>query len=282
LFPALRRAGLALDPDQSDFYQFGVASGRTLVEMRRAAWAEGMHAFGFDTFSGLPPSTNEPGGQLRGWQEGAFRVHKDGVQGASILAKRLEAVLGSAAFRRVHLVGGLYSSSLTKALASQMQMRPAAYVDIDCDLYSSTASALGWLLTSNLIVPGTLIGYDDWWTAPCAAHWRDPQEQMHAPEKVGEWRAHVEAALAFNISLECVAGSCRGPAERYYRCDLFNGWGPVFLVTRIGDQRIDHLYQKLGVRGSGGDGTSALADPMLRRQMLNHWPVCKSLGKLHG
>ena len=41
-------------------------------------------------------------------------------------------------------------------------MKPALYVDIDADLYSSSLQALEWLFRMGLIVPGTVIGYDDW------------------------------------------------------------------------------------------------------------------------
>ena len=45
-----------------------------------------------------------------------------------------------------------------------LPFRPALYVDIDVDLYSSTYQALEWLAQFGLLVPGTIIGYDDWVT----------------------------------------------------------------------------------------------------------------------
>ena len=60
--------------------------------------------------------------------------------------------------RSIKLVPGRYDESLKPGLATTLGMRPAAYVDIDCDLYVSTISALDWLYASRLIVPGTLIG----------------------------------------------------------------------------------------------------------------------------
>ena len=41
-------------------------------------------------------------------------------------------------------------------------MKPAAYVDIDVDLYKSTVLALDFLFRNKLIQVGTLIGYHDW------------------------------------------------------------------------------------------------------------------------
>lgn len=63
---------------------------------------------------------------------------------------------------RVSFVRGFYNESLTRTLATDEHMQPALFVDIDCDLYISTIQALDWLLRSRLVVPGTLIGYDDW------------------------------------------------------------------------------------------------------------------------
>lgn len=37
-----------------------------------------------------------------------------------------------------------------------------ADVDLDVDLKSSTTQALDWMATHQLIVPGTLLYYDDW------------------------------------------------------------------------------------------------------------------------
>ena len=41
-------------------------------------------------------------------------------------------------------------------------MRPAAYIDMDCDLYFSARDVLTWMLDNKLIVKGTIIYFDDW------------------------------------------------------------------------------------------------------------------------
>ena len=41
-------------------------------------------------------------------------------------------------------------------------MRPALYVDIDVDLYTSTYSCLDWLLGERLMPAGATVYYDDW------------------------------------------------------------------------------------------------------------------------
>ena len=78
-------------------------------------------------------------------------------------------------------------------------MRPARYVEIDCDLYSSTVQALTWLFEEGLIVEGTVLGYDD----------------FYAGGADGEKKAHHELMRKYRVKLECsgqiaVLSSSRG------------------------------------------------------------------------
>jgi hypothetical protein len=41
-------------------------------------------------------------------------------------------------------------------------MKPASFVDIDVDLHLSTVEVLTWMLDNNLIIPKTIIYFDDW------------------------------------------------------------------------------------------------------------------------
>lgn len=54
-----------------------------------------------------------------------------------------------------------FDKTLTPSLVAERDMAPALYVDIDCDLYSSSVTVLEWLFENKLIVPGTIIWYDD-------------------------------------------------------------------------------------------------------------------------
>ena len=146
-------------------------------------------------------------------------------------------------------------------------MRPAAYVDIDCDLFGSSMAALSWLVQSGLIVPGTLIGYDDWWTVPCVGQHSDPEglARGRLPSAEGEWRAHVEMARRFGVSLVCVAGPCRYPPRGFAECGLFNAVAPVFLVRSVGGATAD-----AGVRLS----------PREMRHMLSR-PLCRAFSRDH-
>ena len=65
---------------------------------------------------------------------------------------------------RVRLHAGFFNETLTVALA--LSAKPALYVDLNCDLFTSTRDAYRWLLTHRLLQPGTIVGYDDWFQAP--------------------------------------------------------------------------------------------------------------------
>ena len=69
-------------------------------------------------------------------------------------------------------------------------MRPALYVEVDCDLYVSTRQALEWMIESGLIVNGTLIGYDDWFAGGRAG---------------GEALAHKEVVAKYKLKLKALS-----------------------------------------------------------------------------
>lgn len=80
---------------------------------------------------------------------------------------------------------GWFSETLRPELVEIGVFQPAAYVDIDADLYNSTMDVLDFMFEHRLIRPGTLIGYDDWgdtdfWTA-------------------GESRAHKEIVEKYDV-----------------------------------------------------------------------------------
>lgn len=50
------------------------------------------------------------------------------------------------------------------------RMKPALLVDVDSDLYTSAYDNLDFVFGNNLVLPGTVIGYDDWWFNSCTAN----------------------------------------------------------------------------------------------------------------
>ena len=77
--------------------------------------------------------------------------------------ERIEALGGG----KATIYKGFFNETMTATLAKAEGMRPAFFVDVDCDLFISTHQALDWLFLNGLLKVGTLVGYDDWWTVPC-------------------------------------------------------------------------------------------------------------------
>lgn len=113
--------------------EFGVASGSTINFI--AERVDGT-VHGFDGFTGLPEDWRPD------FPKGAFATPS------------LPAVRDN-----VELVVGLFASTLPAFVAAHPA--PVAFLHIDCDLYSSTATLLHQL--RQQIVPGTLIVFDEYY-----------------------------------------------------------------------------------------------------------------------
>ena len=197
--------------ESMDIYEWGVFIGismRALSVQLKDAAVHFRTMWGFDSFQGLPGETGgseeHPEVERFKFFEGAFSAA--GTLGLYSYTKLRHAILHYVDDTRVHLVRGYYNESLNAERAERA--RPALYVDVDCDLYTSTFTALDWMFANRLIVPGTLIGYDDW--------------VQGGP--TGEQRAHHELMTKYAVRVTRIPSRAR--------------W-PVFLVTSVGnDQRL--------------------------------------------
>jgi hypothetical protein len=226
VYARLLADGCALNEEAHDLYQFGVASGLSLGFLR--SYFPRVQMWGFDTFTGLPNTTDTV--QLKEWYRGRYDLHDSNKLGtAEAQLYRLQARMAAGHARGAQMLKGLFSETLRPALAAERGMKPAMYVDVDCDFYDSTLEAMEWMYRSELIVPGTLIGFDDWWTIPCAT----PEGAAWQPSETGEWRAFAELARKYGVRLQCVGGACRMPPAGLARCDLFNNWGPLYRVQSV-------------------------------------------------
>ena len=181
---------------EPQIYHFGLYQGvsvRFIDGVATAVSSQPPKHFGFDSFQGLPPSKVDV---TDAWHEGKY---------AADPRQMLRTALG----QRVDFVEGFYNESLADdGLVKARGMRPALYVDIDCDLYESTLPALQFLHRNHLIQPGTIVGFDDWWTYPCA-----PGNEGLSPLDVGEGRAHAELAKQFDVEFMCLTGPCTEAAS---------------------------------------------------------------------
>lgn len=173
---------------ERDLYEFGVYTGRYMrmlvVELARRG-VPYRKFFGFDSFQGLPEEANTTRTRLSKnvWKPGAFNAADIfQVHSATELELKLKRFINDS---RVEFVRGFYNESLTPQLAEERSMRPALYVEIDCDLYISSVQALDWMLANKLIVKGTVLGYDDLITGG----------------EGGERRAHAEMVAKYGLKL---------------------------------------------------------------------------------
>lgn len=146
------------------YYEFGVGWGNS---MRRYFLAlqdfcrykgrdlSQFHAFGFDSFQGLPPKA-APQDDHWSWTVGGMSTDQ-----ATVLNKVFR---GTGLQPRVHLelVPGYFEKSLTPELRDRLAKTPPSIVTIDVDYYSSTKTVLEWL--RPILPSGTLFYFDDIWS----------------------------------------------------------------------------------------------------------------------
>lgn len=160
--------------------EFGVNEGGTIGYIARRLSGRTIH--GFDSFEGLPED----------WQGNKMQAGFFDRRG------RLPRVPAN-----VVLHAGWFDASLPKFLAANAG--PAAFLHVDCDLYSSTKTVFETF--GGRIVPGTVIVFDEYFNYPA---W-----QAHEHKAFEEFKAGVAAArgLTFDYvgySIQQIAVVARG------------------------------------------------------------------------
>ena len=191
-------------------YQFGVFTGDSMNFLRRQPTFNDTFMYGFDSFEGIPEEADGYGTQ---------KNFRQGTYNSGDIRDNLTKDLGGP--KHAAFVKGFFNVSLTHELVQKLGMRPAAYIDIDSDLTISAKQALSWIFENGLAVPGTLIGYDDWWVNACSRG-----GEMESPLESGEGIAHKEIAEEFGVVFRCVGGGCQTST----RCQAF---APIFAVEKI-------------------------------------------------
>lgn len=139
-----------------DYYEFGVASGRSTVAAIRAAALYGepcaQHFRLFDSFEGLP--------ELQGVDVGSEQFR--GGDYAFTQAQVIDHLEQRGVWDRwrVTFYPGWFDRSLTPALQADLADHPAAIVHVDCDLYESARPIFAFL--GPLLQVGTILLVDDY------------------------------------------------------------------------------------------------------------------------
>ncbi len=139
-----------------DYYEFGIYKGYTFFSAYRAARRLGLtetRFYGFDSFQGLPQveDVDKTGGRFF---KGQFTCTRQRVE------KNLRKY--GVDFEKIRLIEGFYEDTLDEQLKKDLPARRAGVVLFDCDLYSSTCTALDWL--GDLITNKTVLVFDDWYS----------------------------------------------------------------------------------------------------------------------
>jgi hypothetical protein len=139
-----------------DYLEFGVFVGTSMSCMHDALVQEGLdhvRMFGFDSFEGLPGDAASDDTQA--FNPGQFRAPLEAAR-ANLMAKGVD-------LDRVELVKGWFDDSLSPELILRHDIHKASVIMVDCDLYSSTKTALDFC--APLIKGEAVILFDDWWPA---------------------------------------------------------------------------------------------------------------------
>lgn len=162
-------------------YEFGVYGGKSMLDLMSDAHKVNKpvkNFFGFDTFTGL----TETDGIMKDWYKGNFS------------SENLFGISPDKCAEKIQTIAKIFfPNTNTKIFCTKFsdiiftnEFQPADFINIDCDLYSSTIDALNFMCINNLIKIGTVIRYDD---------------MLVNQDKYtkGEGLAHIEMCKKYNI-----------------------------------------------------------------------------------
>jgi len=171
-----------------DVYQFGVFTGDSMKELSSILSKHKIKVnsfYGFDVFTGMPKETAEPIAQPS-WDpdvepdtfNAVKRLNLESVDECvnKITNEVKEIFSKNNNNSSVSIFPGLVEETVS---ANGGKFKPAFYIDFDLDIYSPTKYAFDYLAKNNLILPGTIIGYDDWGGTPGYEKMLDGESRAH-------------------------------------------------------------------------------------------------------
>lgn len=205
-----------IDPNiDGDAYHFGTHSGASLIEVANLL-NENIRHIGFDSFEGLPADPSEAPWYPE-WSPGLMNVQTHfNVQSKSEAIDLVTQNVQANCNAEFVLIPGFFEDSLNDDLLTALNLKPATYIDVDCDLYSSTITCLDYMFKNKLVLPGTVIGFDDWKETP---GWQDNLS--------GESKAWLEISQKYLIDFEFLYQDQSAVPLSYY----------VIRIISIGEQK---------------------------------------------
>lgn len=143
-----------------DYAEFGCHGGMTMRLAHKYMKARGVerHLWAFDSFSGFPPPEGDED-EHPVWIQGDMAT----TQAAFVKEARRNGIGAGA----LSLVPGYYSDTLDKGKHEGPLPGDIALAYVDCDMFSSTASVLRFLLPR--MKQGMLIAFDDYFCPSSSA-----------------------------------------------------------------------------------------------------------------
>ena len=173
-------------------------------------------AYGFDSFEGLPLETVD-GWNYHDWIPGQFNAQTTlGCKNKDITINHVyqNIINGLVQINTpIQLISGFYDEVLRDSLVYKYRMKPAKFIEIDCDIYSSALISLDFMCRNHLVVPGTLWYFDDYGGTLGNAH----------EFQAGESRAYKEICEKYQIE-----------TERIYSTEYGIGMNVFYEVKSIG------------------------------------------------
>ncbi len=212
---------VACEMVEGDYLEFGVYRGATFInayrslerqfaarisqdtggeneesarKRREELWSN-MRFFAFDSFEGLPELTSD---------DVATPDFEKGQYGHPV--EQFEATLRTRGIpaEKTRIIKGWFKDSCTRETAREHELKKAAVVWIDADLYSSTKTALTFI--TDLIQDGTILIFDDWFSyrgSPYAGEQRAFREWLTTIEgdySVQEYHRESWKRMSFIVS----------------------------------------------------------------------------------
>ena len=179
-----------LEVKGKDVYLFGIYTGWSCGEVGynfKITNKSPNNFYGFDSLEGLPDERPDLSRQ-QDWHKGNYNSKTYfNTQDIDSICKDIEDNFLNRSNRSIDLIRGFYSTSLTDDLVIEKNMKPACFIDMDCDLYISAFQALDWLARNELL-NNTVIYFDDYVKA--------------RREMIGEEKAFYEIINKFSLKTE--------------------------------------------------------------------------------
>lgn len=141
------------DLPPGDYLEFGVYRGRSFIYAYKHAQRcnLNMHFYAFDSFQGLPEVRGQDT-EYSGLRQGDYSCDEEFFRKA-LADNNVDP-------NRVTIVPGFYDETLNEKTKKKLNLKRAAIVWIDCDIYESTRPVLNFV--TDYLTTGSIIAFDDW------------------------------------------------------------------------------------------------------------------------